>query len=141
MTSIRKCLYATLLAFTTLSIAPALASAQDTHGEFTLPHDVRWQNAMVPAGEYRFSYTPDGAMGLLTLAKMSGARTGFVLLVSDTDEIREGGVNQLVLESTSDGSYVSAMKLPEFGMTLHFSLPKSGKLLAKGVTAPLAPGQ
>lgn len=141
MTSIRKYVYAGLLALTSLSFAPALVSAQESHGDFILPHDVRWQNALVPAGEYRFSYTPDGSIGLLTLTKMSGTRAGFILLVSDTDESKLTGLNQLVVERTPEGGYVSAMKLPEFGMTLHFQPPKTGKELAKSGTAPLAPGQ
>jgi hypothetical protein len=145
MTNIRKFVYATLLALSTLSFAPALASAQEpARGQFTLPHDVHWQNAVVPAGEYRFSFEADGAMGMLTLARMSGGpRTGFVFLVSNTDEAKPSDVSLLVLETTPQGSYVTTMQLPEFGMTLHFPVPSRAteKQIAKAGTAPLASGQ
>jgi len=142
MISIRQSLYAGLLALSSLNVAPVLASAQESHGAFTLPHDVRWQNMTVPAGDYRFSFESDGSTGLLTLSKMSGARTGFVMLVTDTDVTRPTDLNQLIVERTSEVSYVSAMMLPEYGVTLHFAPPKAtGKQLATGVTAPLAPGQ
>lgn len=141
MTSIRKFLYAGVLALSALSVAPALSSAQESHGAFTLPHDVSWQNVVVPAGEYRFSFEPDGAMGMLKLTKMSGTRTGFILMVTDTDESRPSDTNRLVLKNTSQGSYVSTMQLAQFGMTLHFTAPKlAGKEIASAATSP-APRQ
>jgi hypothetical protein len=124
MTSIRKFIYAGLLALTAISFMPSLASAQaPANGSFTLAHDVHWQNAVVPAGDYKFKYELNGASSLLTLTKLSGARTGFLFLVRDAEESKPMGANQLVLASTSSGIYVSAMKLPEFGMTLHFAVP------------------
>jgi len=145
MTTIRKFVYTMLLALSTLSFEPALASAQEpARGQFTLPHDVHWQNALVPAGEYRFSYQADGAMGMLTLSRVSsGRRAGFLFLVSNTDEAKPSDVSRLVLESTREGSYVTTMQLPEFGMTLHFPVPShtTEKQIAKAGTAPLASAQ
>jgi hypothetical protein len=145
MTNIRKFVYATLLALSALSFAPTLSSAQEpARGQFRLPHDVHWQNAVVPAGDYRFSFEADGAMGMLTLSRMSGGRrAGFVFLVSNTDEAKPSDVSLLVLETTPEGSYVSTMQLPEFGMTLHFPVPSHAteKQIAKVATAPLASGQ
>ena len=46
-----------------------------------------------------------------------------MLLVPMTDESKPGGISRLVLESTPEGSYVSTMQLPEFGMSLHFVVP------------------
>ena len=144
MTTIRKFVYAMLLALSTLTFAPTLASAQEpAKGAFTLPHDVHWSNAVVPAGEYRFSYEAGGAMGMLMLSGMSARhRAGFVLLVSDTDVANPSDVSQLVLKTTPQGSYVTTMQLPEFGMTLHFPVPSHAeKQIAKAGTAPLSPGQ
>jgi hypothetical protein len=145
MTIIRKFVYATMLALTTLNFEPALASAQEpARGQFTLPHNVHWQNALVPAGDYRFSFESNGALGMLTLTKMSSGRhAGFLFLVSDTDETKSAGVGRLVLEATPEGSYVSTMQLPEFGMTLHFPVPShtTQKQIAKVGTAPSASSQ
>lgn len=124
MTSIRKFVYAGLLAFTAMNFVPAVASAQEmAHGKFTLKHEVLWANAIVPAGDYRFSVASAGPSGLLTLTKVSGASGGFMFLVHDTDQAKPQDLNRLVLETTAEGSYVKAMHLPEFGVTLNFMAP------------------
>ena len=138
MTSIRRFAFASVLALSTLTFLPSLAAAQSPHGQFTLPHEVRWQNVVVPAGDYKFSVTPGGAIGVLTLTKISGSPGGFVLMVKDTDEIRAEGSSKLVIERTSGGSYVSAMQLPEFGVRIHFAVPEEKVLKAEsaaGVSA------
>jgi len=145
MTTIRKFVYAALLAVTSLTFAPSLASAQEqAQGRFTLSHDVRWQNAIVPAGEYRFSLDSDGPSSMLTLTKLSGARTGFLFMVHDRDEIKaSSNLNRLILETTAEGSYVSAMQLPEFGVTLNFAVPSkvAEKLMARVGTTTMASAQ
>ncbi len=142
MTTIRKFVYAALLAAASLTFTTSLASAQErAHGNFTLTHDVRWQNALVPAGEYRFALDSDGASGMLTLSKLSGSPTGFMFMLHDTDESKPSGVNQLILKTTSGGSYVSALQLPEFGVILNFAVPSKAaeKQMAKApATATLA---
>ena len=144
MTSIRRFFYASLLALTTLTYAPGLASAQEpASGKFTLPHDVHWGQANVPAGEYRFSYAYNGVSGIFSLSKLDGARKGYLFLVNDVNETTQVGPSRLVLSTTPEGSYVSYMQLPEFGMTLHFPLPSrmSEKQIAKTVTTAMAAAQ
>jgi len=127
MTSIRKFAYAALLAAATLTIAPTPASAQEAaRGRFTLTHDVRWGGAKVPAGEYEFSFNPDSISRVLSLTKLSGARTSFMMLVPATDGAKSADSSLLLLTSSPEGSYVSAMQLPQFGMTLHFAVPAQG---------------
>ncbi|HZC22240.1 MAG TPA: hypothetical protein VE866_02795 [Candidatus Binatia bacterium] len=124
MTSIRRLAYAAVLAVTTLNYAPSLASAQEpARGHFMLTHEVRWENARVPAGEYEFSYHEGNIAPILSLTRTSGARARFNLLVTMAEESAPGEISRLVLESTPTGSYVSAMQLPEFGMSLHFVVP------------------
>jgi hypothetical protein len=143
LSSIRKFTYAALLAFTTLNFAPALASAQEPpRGRFTLPHDVRWENAVVPAGDYQFSIDSDG-IEVLRLDKVSGRRIGFMFLVHDKAMSMATDLNRLVLEATPAGSYVSALQLPEYGLTLHFTVPASTaeKQIVRVVTMPSASTQ
>ena len=131
MTSIRRFAFASVLALSTLTFLPSPATAQSPHGQFTLPHEVRWQNVVVPAGDYKFSLTAGGAIGVLTLTKITGTPAGFLFMVKDTDEIKPAGASQLVLERTSTGSYVSAMQLPQFVVALHFAVPEEKLLRAE----------
>jgi hypothetical protein len=140
MKAIRNYVYAAILAASALNCTPTLASAQESvHGKFTLTHEVHWGDAKIPAGDYAFSFDPDSGSRVLSLSKLNGTRAGYMLLVPDTDDAKPSNYNLLVLESTADGSYVSAMQLPEFGMTLHFAVPSATeRQFAKaGVTAAL----
>jgi hypothetical protein len=144
MTSIRKFAYASLLALTTLNILPSWASAQEpAHGKFTLTHDVHWGNAYVPAGEYQFAFNAGDLPGVLMLNKINGPRAGFMLMVRDTDNAAPSDVNRLLLQSTAGGSYVSAMQLPEFGITLNFKVPShtAERQIARAVSAATGPAQ
>jgi hypothetical protein len=141
MTSIRKFAYAALLAFTTLNVAPSLASAQEAaRGKFTLSHDVYWGNAKVSAGDYEFSYNPDANARMLNLNKLSGDRTGYLLIVASTEDAKASDLSRLILENKFGGSYVRAMQLPESGMTLHFNVPSrtAEKQIAKASTVAAA---
>jgi hypothetical protein len=144
MTSIRKFAYAALLVVTTLNLAPSIAAAQEpARGRFTLAHDVHWGNAKVPAGEYEFFFDTDGISPVLRLNKLNGHGGGFMLLVPTAEETRSSSGSRLLLESTAEGSYVSAMQLPEFGMTLRFAVPTHAteRQIAKGATTAPALGQ
>ena len=144
MKTIRNYVYAAMLAASALNFAPTLASAQEpVHGKFTLTHEVRWGSAKLPAGDYEFSYDPNTGSRMLSLRKLSGARAGYVVLVPDTDDSKPSDLSRLVLVARADGSYVSAMQLPEFGMTLHFAVPShtTERQIAKAGTTAAASGQ
>jgi hypothetical protein len=126
MSFLHRFVYATLLAFTAFNLAPSLASAQaPASGKFTLPHDVYWQSAFVPAGEYRFNYDPGSGLGVLTVSSVNGTHAGFMFIVRDEEATKPTDLSRLLLEKTAAGSYVEALQLPEFGMTLHFAAPSS----------------
>jgi len=142
MNTIRNYVYAAILAVSALNLAPTLASAQEAHGKFTLTHEVHWGNAKLAAGEYAFSFDPESGSRMLSLSKISGERAGYMVLVPETDDARPSNANLLVLEATPDGSYVSAMQLPEFGMTLHFAVPRTTeRQIAKAGTTATTLGQ
>ena len=143
MKTLRNFAYAVLLAATIFNYAPNLASAEEpSHGHFKLAHEVRWENAVVPAGEYTFSYDPDSLSPVLTITKMDGPRASFMLMVSAKDESSARGTNTLVLESTPAGSYVRTLRLAESGVTLHFSVPRAtAKQVARAQLPVGASGQ
>jgi hypothetical protein len=139
MKSIRNFAYAALLAVSALSLSPSTASAQSEGGTFTLAHDVRWQNVIVPAGEYRFSLQPSGPSQLLRLTRMTGAPASFMLLVTDMEETTGTEKARLTINSAAGTRYVSAMDLPEFQIVLHFAPPAgAGKEVAMVRTSAAA---
>ena len=143
MKTLRNIGYAALLAATILNYAPTVASAEEpSRGHFKLAHEVRWENAVVPAGEYTFSYDPDSISPVLTITKVDGPRASFMLMVPAKDESSQKDSNSLVLESTPAGSYVSALMLAESGVTLHFRVPRPAeKQLAKADVTASTVGQ
>lgn len=143
MTSIRKFAYATLLAVTSLNFAPCTASAQEpAHGKFTLTHDVLWGSAVVPTGEYEFSFDPESVSPVLTLNRIGGTRGGFILLVVATERGRTSEASRLVLTTSPEGSYVRAMELPESGVKLLFKAPHPGnKQMSKVGNSMVTSGQ
>ena len=143
MRSIRNIAYAALLAAATFTLAPVPASAQAAHGKFTLTHEVYWGSAKIPAGEYAFSYDPTNVSPVLTLSKISGTPGGFLVLVPSSDPTKSSDSSLLMLESTPTGTYVSAMQLPESGITLRFAVPAQAgaKQLVKASTLASGSGQ
>lgn len=144
MTTIRKFVFAGLLAAIASCFAPKPAFAQETaQGHFTLTHEVLWGTAKIPAGEYAFSFDPDNITPVLTLSKMSGPRAGFMILVPGADRSKGVAGNRLLLASAPEGSYVTALELPQFGMTLHFPTPSrvAERQIAKASPANSGPAQ
>ncbi|MGA6982726.1 MAG: hypothetical protein WCC95_05165 [Candidatus Sulfotelmatobacter sp.] len=123
MKSISKFVYAAVLALSALYVVPTPVSAQDEGGRFTLPHEVRWENAIVPAGEYRFALQSMGPSEMLKLTKLTGAPASFILMASDTEAGTTSSTARLVISSEGGSTYASTMELPQFELTLHFAAP------------------
>ena len=131
MRSIRRFVYSLVLALSALTFTPTPASAQEMHGSFTLSHEVRWQNYVVPAGDYRFEVQPKGPSALLLLRKVSGRGAGFLILAKNAESSKPNDLDRLVVVARPSGSYVSSMELPEFGETLRFTVPAESREVAR----------
>jgi hypothetical protein len=138
MKSIRKFLYTALLTLSAFSLTPTLMAAQEGRGTFTLTHNVRWQDIDVPAGEYHFSLNPMGASQLLLLRKADGRGAGFVMLVNNIEEAGPSDLPRILLVSRSGKSYVSAMKIPQSGVLLHFVVPPETTEKQVAAASPVA---
>ena len=109
------------------------ASAQNAYqGKFTLPNDVRWANATLPAGDYTFSLSSTTMSGRVFL---QGPNGGAFILTSATDQRNEGDSSKLTIEHRGGISFVRSMYLADLGVELTYrapGLPKKDVELAKG---------
>jgi hypothetical protein len=137
VTSIRRFVYAAALTFTAFNFAPSLASAQQARGRFVLTHEVHWQSALLPAGEYEFSLQADGPSEMLFVRKLSGSGPGFLMLVTDVTETKPSGADHLLLVAREGKSFVSTLDLPAAGVTLHFAVPSETRQVAVADPTPI----
>jgi len=99
------------------------ASAQVAfRGAFTLHHQIRWQNATLPAGDYTFEMK-SLASRLITLKGPRGARY-ITASVADENTLAN---SMLVIENRGKQSCVRELRLAPIGRTLRYSVPKAPK--------------
>ena len=139
MKSIRKFAYAAALTLSAFALAPNMASAQDAAGKFTLSHPVHWQNANIPAGDYKFKVETKGASEMLTLCKISDPAAGYMLLVNDVTPNRMMTNDRLTLVARGGNRYVKEMELPELGVKLNFAVPEAD-IIATNEVATVSAG-
>jgi len=93
-------------------------------GSFTLPTEVRWQGATLPAGEYTFTMKSVTAPNLIVLDGPSGS--SFVsAIVGDRDKI--SGPSVLIVEHRAGKSIVRELYMAQLGLRLRYAVPKAPK--------------
>ena len=128
MRSICKFAYAAVLGMSMFTLQPTLAAAEDAHGSFTLTHEVHWQKCVLGPGEYTFSIKSEGPSEFLMLRGINGTGTNAMMLVNDVESPKPDEVrSMLTLVSRNGQSFVSTMALPEYDMTLHFTVPRESE--------------
>ena len=128
--------------FTTCVITIA-ANAQPTFvGKFTLPYEVHWGQAVLPAGEYSIRMDSMAAGAKVTSA--DGSRTVYTQFPMFAD--REKGGTHLTITTKGNERRVRTLNAPEIGKLIIFApLSKSEREeLAKGgqsTTVPVVTAQ
>lgn len=98
-----------------LQVQPA--SAQEFRGKFTLPCEVRWGLATLPAGDYSFTLNPNNTVRPIWVYR--GLRAvAFVLPQGSRDPKSQRSV--MIVEA----GIVRELSLPQIGMALRFAAPK-----------------
>jgi len=104
-------------------------------GSFTLSHEVRWQNANLPAGDYTFSLASTARMSPMIVTGPNGSVFEFASVISERHANKP---SVLVLERFAGTSFVREMYLDGIGVQLDYNvpkIPKNEKLLAQGPVA------
>ncbi len=123
MRSIRTFAYAATLGLSMFTLQPTLAAAEDAHGSFKLTHEVALAEMCASSRRLCLLHEYNGRPTFLTLRGLNGTGTDAVLLVSDIETPKPDDTNRLDLVSISGKSFVSAMTLPEYDLTLRFAVP------------------
>jgi hypothetical protein len=125
MRSICKFAYAAILGMSMFTLQPTPAAAQEAHGSFTLTHEVHWQKCVLSPGDYTFSIKNEGASDLLMLRGVNGTGTNAMMLVNDVESPKPDEFSSMLTLVLRNGqSFVRTMTLPEYDMTLHFTVPR-----------------
>jgi hypothetical protein len=100
------------------------AAAQNAfQGSFTLPYEVRWQNATLPAGDYTFDMKSMATPSRITVKGPNGSQ--FIAAIVADEKASERSM--LVIEHRGNRAVVSELRLAEAGRTLRYSTPKAPK--------------
>ena len=104
--------------------SPATAQAMAFKGSFTLPNEVRWQGATLPAGDYTFSLKSASGPDLIQLQGPKGG--SFVIsLTASKDDVSDRSV--MTIEHRAGMSIVRELYLAQLGLRLHYYVPKPAK--------------
>jgi hypothetical protein len=94
----------------------------DIDGHFTLPSEVAWGQAVLPAGDYAFTVTAPTIEGrIFVYAKSKSGRSAIIL----PNGIRDIGLGQsaLFLERSREGFLVRALYLAHCNRLMSFNAP------------------
>jgi hypothetical protein len=108
----------------------AAANAQPTfEGKFTLPYEVRWNHAVLPAGEYFIQLDAKGMPAVL-ISKATGRSVNTIVPIVDDGE---KGSAHLTVTIRGSERVVRSVNLPQIGKSLVFEplTPTEREMLAK----------
>jgi len=95
----------------------AAAKAQPVYeGKFVLPHEVRWNHAVLPAGEYSIQIDSTQEPVVLHSASTNASYYVSVPIMADTEK----GAARLNVTNLGNESRVRSMNVPQIGKTLIF---------------------
>jgi hypothetical protein len=107
-----------LVVFVTLiSVAGASAQTGVFSGKFTLPYQVRWGGATLPAGDYSIRFT--SIYSPATVHSMDGKISAYVFTARRGDS--EKGPSSLSIVTRGNERRVASMNLPEARISLVYS--------------------
>ena len=132
--------FASKFLFAVLTLATCLpAAAQTKAGTFTLPHETKWNNVTVPAGDYSISiYSEHNEISMLRPA--SGHQSA-VFLVPVSHDYDSSCANSTISFAKAAGEWhAQSVCFADSGLTLYFAKPARTGGLVASITKPIAAG-
>ncbi len=107
------------------SLSAGPVSAQSVYkGKFTLPFEVRWGGAVLPAGDFTFSLNSASLTGIFTVR--GEKQTAMILPVAISDRA-SSGPSELLIAPSAGKRTVRALHLEELGLDFYYRAPKAEK--------------
>jgi hypothetical protein len=100
----------------TLAFGAAAKAQPAFEGKFVLPHEVRWNHAVLPAGEYSIQIDSTREPVVLHSASTNESYYASVPMMADTEK----GAARLNITNLGNESRVRSMNVPQIGRTLIF---------------------
>ncbi len=123
MKSLRnRMLFIAAFALAAVCASATPVSAQNAfQGSFTLPHEVQWQNATLPAGVYTFEMKSLNTPARILIHGPNGYQFITALVADEKTSER----SMLLVQRQSGRSVVSELYLAEIGRCLRYAVPKA----------------
>jgi hypothetical protein len=110
------------IGFITVCASAMPAAAQNrVKGSFTLSHEIRWQNATLPAGDYTFSMQSAKRMSPMIVTGPNGSVFELASVISES---KASGRSVLMLERCGGTFFVSEMDLAGVGLRFRYHVPE-----------------
>jgi hypothetical protein len=105
-----------------LCLSAGLATAQSAmKGEFTLPSEIHWGRAVLPAGQYSFDLASTSAPQVIHIR---GEGVHVMLMAQAVGDRPVPTDSALVLVRQGDSSFVRSLRLAPLGISLYYAQPK-----------------
>jgi len=114
-----------------LCLSAGLATAQSAiKGEFTLPSEIHWGRAVLPAGQYSFDLT---SMRAPEVIHVRGEGVNIVLMAQAVGDRPTPTDSALVLVRQGNNNVVRSLRLAPLGVSLYYAPPKGERQLVAQV--------
>ena len=122
-----------VLAVLALALTASVGKSQveGYKGTFTLPVEVRWGGATLPAGDYTLRVD---SLSAPQVVRVEGEGKSALILVGSYDPLASPNQNQLILLENGHGYAVRSLRVGAYGVNLDFvvSRPKTAEYAGNG---------
>jgi hypothetical protein len=115
------------IALATIGVAVPPASSQGQFvaaGKFTLPYEVKWQNATLPAGDYTFRMQ---SASLPAIVELQGENANVRIMAMAIDQKQIGEQSSITIEWRGNTGFVHELNLAQMNLQFLYATPKSSK--------------
>jgi hypothetical protein len=113
-----------VLALLTACMGASLANAQTVSGKFNLPFEVRWGQAVLPAGNYSFTLN-SATDGPTYTVFVRGENHTAAIITSPILDRSSAGKSALIVERHGERGTVRALRLADIGLVISYPAAKA----------------